>query len=78
MEMALIVDEAWHREGIARHALRLLTRAARAAGLRALYGRVLDTNQATLALVRDAGWRLTPDADDGRVRCCRIELGPRR
>ena len=75
-ELALIVDEAWRRQGIARRVLGVLMQAARSAGLQSLHGHVLHDNGAMLALVRGEHWPVTPDRHDGRVRCVRIELSP--
>lgn len=73
-EIALMVDEDHRREGLARTAIGLLAAAARRAGLRHLQGRVLDGNEAMLALARRAGWPLTRDPEDARVRCFRVAL----
>ena len=73
-EVALIVDEAWRRQGIGWRALGVLVRAARERGLHSLHGRVLDGNDPMLALVRRAGWPTSRDADDARVRCFHIDL----
>lgn len=73
-EVAVIVDEAWRRQGIGWRALGALVQAARARGLHSLHGRVLDGNDPMLALVRRAGWRTSRDADDARVRCFHIDL----
>lgn len=73
-EVAVIVDEAWRRRGIGWRALGMLLHAARARGLHALHGRVLDTNDPMLALVRRAGWRMSRDADDARVLCFHADL----
>jgi RimJ/RimL family protein N-acetyltransferase len=73
-EVAVIVDEAWRRRGIGWRALGVLSHAARERGLHSLHGRVLDTNDPMLALVRRAGWPMSRDADDARVRCFQHEL----
>jgi len=73
-EVAVIVDEAWRRQGIGWRALGVLVHAARERGLHSLHGRVLDGNDPMLALVRRAGWPMSRDADDARVRCFRIDL----
>lgn len=73
-ELAVIVDEAWRRQGIARRLLGALMQAARSARLQSLRGDVLHDNDAMLSLARSACWPVTSDRHDGRVRCVRIEL----
>jgi acetyltransferase len=76
-EIALMVDEAWHRQGLGRRALAALTDAAVDAGMQSLHGRVLQDNTSMLALARQAGWAVTRAADDGRVMRVRLDLTAR-
>lgn len=55
-EFALTVADAWQAKGIGRILLARLCELARAAGYRALYGRVLDDNKEMLELARRLGF----------------------
>ncbi len=66
-EFALAVADDWQRQGIGARLLAALTGTARRAGLRALEGEILRTNQPMLRLVRRAGFRLEPCAGDARL-----------
>lgn len=62
-EFALVVGDAWQRRGLGRALLERLAAAARAAGYRALCGRVLESNQEMLELTRRLGFE--PERREG-------------
>jgi len=66
-EFALMVDDAWQRQGIGAWALRSLHRAAAQAGVPVLHGDVLAGNAPMLGLVQRCGYTLSPAGDDSGV-----------
>lgn len=68
-EFALVVDDAWQRQGIGRRALNALLASAGERGLRWMRGDVLADNLPMLSLARHLGFDLR-HAGDG---CTRIE-----
>ena len=75
-EFALMVDDAWQRQGIGSWALRSLHRAAVQAGVVHLHGDVLEENTPMLGLVQRCGYALNPaDREAGVLRVAR-QLGP--
>lgn len=67
-EFALAVADDWQGRGLGSRLLRQLVRIARRHGVRQLYGDVLRTNQAMLALARAQGFAPQPQGDARLVR----------
>lgn len=63
-EFAIVVGDAWHRQGVGRRLLQQLVDVARAAGLRELVGYTLASNASMQALARRIGFRVESDPDD--------------
>lgn len=72
-ELALSVLDAWQGSGVASRLMTTLMTGARDAGLRHLYGDVLDANARMLAFMRkhglEAGYDDPPDRGVERVSC---------
>lgn len=72
-ELALSVLDAWQGSGVASRLMSTLMMGARDAGLRHLYGDVLDANARMLAFMRkhglEAGFDEPPDRGVERVSC---------
>lgn len=72
-ELALSVLDGWQGSGVASRLMTTLMTGARDAGLRHLYGDVLDINQRMLAFMRkhglEAGFDEAPDRGVERVSC---------
>lgn len=66
-EFALVITDAWQRQGVGRRLLDALLEQARKAGVREMEGVVLADNKAMLALARSAGFTIEPDLDDATV-----------
>jgi acetyltransferase len=64
-EFALIVSDAYQRQGLGRHLLERLIAVARERGVRKLTGQVLVENAPMLELVRSMGFREPQPARDG-------------
>ena len=72
-EFAILVDDPYQRLGIGTRAMNALGAAAYAAGIRSLYGSVLGSNSAMLAMTRRCGFSRAADREDRtlvRVRTC--------
>jgi len=66
-EFAIVVDDAWQRQGLGERALRALVDTGRRIGLRELHGGVLDGNAPMLSLARRCGFQLACDAEEWGV-----------
>ena len=75
-EFALVVADAWQRQGVGAWALQSLQRAATNAGLQWLQGDVLNGNLPMLSLMQRCGYALSPHADGGDVVKAQRRLGP--
>jgi acetyltransferase len=73
-EFALVVGDAWQRQGIGGRLLRRLLAVARLAGIGRVNGVTLATNTSMKALCRKVGFRLRPDPDDATVTLLDIDL----
>jgi acetyltransferase len=71
-EFALVVNDAYHRQGLGRHLMERLITVARERGVRKLTGLVLAENAPMLELVKSLGFREPEPAKDGveRVSLC--------
>ena len=74
-EFALMVDEAWQRQGLGAWALHGLHGAAARAGVQHLHGDVLAGNAPMLGLVQHCGYTLSPAEDERGVVCARRFVG---
>jgi len=66
-DFAVVVDDAWQGQGLARYLLSALVTQARANRLRRLEGSVLADNAPMRALIRSLGWRIRQDPADARL-----------
>jgi acetyltransferase len=66
-EFAIVVADAWQRRGVATLLLGALMDAARAGGLKTMFGEVLASNHRMLALVRRLGFRILRNPADSRL-----------
>jgi RimJ/RimL family protein N-acetyltransferase len=73
-EFALVVDDAWQRNGIASRMLAALIDLARAAGLQEFEGEVLADNQPMLQLLARHGFSIGSHADGAYLRRARRAL----
>jgi acetyltransferase len=73
-EFAVVVADDWRRLGIAGRLLHALGRHACASGLKRLYGEVLASNAAMLAMLRRFGFARRMHAGDARLVHATLEL----
>jgi len=73
-EFAMVIADAWQGRGIGRRMLEKLIAVARNRGMRCIYGDVLATNAAMLALARRLGFILSRVADDPTLTRIALEL----
>lgn len=73
-EFALVVGDAWQRQGVGGRLLRRLLAVARTAGIDTVTGHTLSTNTPMKALARALGFTLAPDPDDGTVTLLTLQL----
>lgn len=66
-EFAVVVADAWQRKGLGRVLLEALMAAARATGIRVMYGDVLAGNQRMLRLMESMGYNARFNARDPRL-----------
>jgi acetyltransferase len=67
-EFALVVSDAWQKQGIGHKLMDVLMDVARGRGLRVMEGEVLKTNRPMLKLVGSLGFRIEPHPEDDAVR----------
>lgn len=73
-EFAIVVADAYQRQGLGRDLMTRLMAAARAGGVRRLYGEVLAENVRMLAFVRGLGFSVHCDPLDRRVMLVSLDL----
>jgi acetyltransferase len=73
-EFAVVVADDWRRLGLATRLLRSLREHACTAGLETLYGDVLASNEAMLAMLRRLGFRRRMHPGDPRLVLATVEL----
>jgi len=73
-EFAVVVADEWQRHGIATRLVESLIEHARHAGLRHMFGDVLATNDAMLAMMRKLGFRRNTQPGDARLMQVRLDL----
>ncbi len=74
-EVAFIVEEDYHRLGIARRLLTHLGKIAKDAGIRTFIAEVLPHNTAMLSVFGRCGWPMTTRSADGVIHIT-LELNP--
>lgn len=67
-EFAIAVADPWQRRGLGRHLMTRLIDAARARGLRVIWGQVSAGNHGMLALARALGFGIRTAGDEPGVR----------
>jgi acetyltransferase len=67
-EFALVVNDAWQKQGIGHKLMDVLMDVARGRGLRFIEGEVLKSNRPMLKLVGSLGFRIEPHPEDEAVR----------
>jgi RimJ/RimL family protein N-acetyltransferase len=75
-EVAFMIEEDYHRLGIAGHLLRRLARVAQARGIRRLEAAVLAHNRAMLAVFERSGLPMSQTLQDGVVSVTLSLAGP--
>lgn len=73
-EFAIVVGDAWQRQGIGARLLGNLLEFARAAGIERVVGSTFATNEAMKCLARKAGFALRADPDDPTVSLLKTDL----
>ena len=73
-EFALVVNDAWQKQGIGHKLMDVLMDVARAKDLKLMEGEVLKTNRPMLKLVEGLGFRIEPHPEDDAVRRISREL----
>jgi acetyltransferase len=77
-EFAVVVADAWQRQGLGERLLKMLLARAAEAGLRAMSGSVLAENEPMLALAAKLGFETSGDGHPNSVRVTRPLPPPRR
>jgi acetyltransferase len=67
-DVAVVLADAWQRQGLGRRLLETLIEHAASAGIREAVGVVLTTNVAMLRLARSLGFTVRPEPGDATVR----------
>ena len=75
-EFAIVVGDAWQRQGIGARLLAALVDVARRAGIRTISGHTLATNVALKALCRALGFSARADPQDATVAILTLDLAP--
>jgi acetyltransferase len=73
-EFALVVGDAWQRQGVGRRLLERLMTVARQAGVTRVTGHTMATNPAMKSLAHALGFTVAPDPDDATVTLLSIAL----
>lgn len=73
-EFAMVVGDAWHRQGIGERLLSRLLAVARQAGIRQVTGVTMSTNVSMKALARRVGFGVQPDPQDATLALLTIAL----
>ncbi|MEW6590858.1 MAG: GNAT family N-acetyltransferase, partial [Pseudomonadota bacterium] len=67
-EFALVVNDAWQKQGIGHKLMDVLMDVARGRGIKTMEGEVMKSNRPMLKLVEALGFRVEPHPDDASVR----------
>jgi acetyltransferase len=73
-EFAIVIADDWHRKGLGAQLMQSLMSAARAAGIRVMYGEVLAGNQHMLQFTAKLGFRARFAEADPRLMRVEIDL----
>lgn len=73
-EFAMVVGDAWHRQGIGERLLGRLLAVAKLAGIRQVTGVTMATNVSMKALARKLGFSVQPDPQDATLSLLTITL----
>ncbi len=73
-EFAMVVGDAWHRQGIGERLLGRLLAVAKLAGIRQVTGVTMATNVSMKALARKLGFSVQPDPQDATLSLLTIAL----
>ncbi len=73
-EFALVVGDAWQKQGIGHKLMGVLMDVARGKGIKVMEGEVLKSNRHMLKLVEGLGFRIEPHPEDDAVRRITREL----
>ncbi len=73
-EFALVVGDAWQKQGIGHKLMGVLMDVARGKGIKVMEGEVLKSNRPMLKLVEGLGFRIEPHPEDDAVRRITREL----
>jgi acetyltransferase len=74
-EFAIVIADGWQRKGLGTRLMQALMAAARAAGVREIYGEVLASNHKMLQLTAKLGFSARFDESDPRVMRVETALG---
>jgi len=75
-EFAIVVGDAWQRQGLARIMMNLLIDAARERGLRVMEGVFLANNERMLRFVQSLGFHINRDPEDSSLVNGELVLRP--
>jgi acetyltransferase len=73
-EFAIVVGDAWHRQGIGERLLDKLLAVAKQAGIAQVCGVTMATNQSMKGLCRKLGFTVQPDPADATLSLLSIQL----
>jgi len=75
-EFAIVIADAWQRQGLARTMMNLLIEAARERGLKVMEGVFLANNERMLRFVQSLGFHINRDPEDSSLFNGELELRP--
>ncbi|MBL8477053.1 MAG: GNAT family N-acetyltransferase [Methyloversatilis sp.] len=75
-EFAIVVADAWQRQGLARTMMNLLIEAARERGLKVMEGVFLANNERMLRFVQSLGFHINRDPEDSSLFNGELDLRP--
>ncbi|NTX28024.1 GNAT family N-acetyltransferase [Burkholderia pyrrocinia] len=77
VECAIVIDDAWHRQGLGRALLSSLIDLAERSGMKRVVGTTLSENDAMIGLARSLGFRLSREPGAAFVTNLRLDLDAR-
>lgn len=77
VECAIVIDDAWHRQGLGRALLSSLIDLAERSGMKRMVGTTWSENDAMTGLARSIGFRLSREPGAAFVTNLRLDLGIR-
>lgn len=78
VECAIVIDDAWHRQGLGRALLSSLVDLAGRSGMKRMVGTMLSENYAMIGLARSLGFSLSRDAGAAFLMHLSRDLAPWR